>query len=94
MGEMGRCRACGGPLPAYSGRGRPPTYCGVPCRRRAERRLRAARVQAAQPSGGYGALLAALGMTRLPTAAQLGAVDPEELGAVELDVDRENARMR
>jgi hypothetical protein len=50
-------------------------------------------VQAAQPSGGYGALLAALGMDHLPTAEELGAVHPATLGAVELDVDEGNRAM-
>jgi hypothetical protein len=51
-------------------------------------------MQAAQPSGGYGALLAALGMDYLPTAEELGAVDPATLGAVELGVDDANRAMR
>jgi len=94
MGEtLGRCQGCRGPLPPYEGRGRPRSYCDRSCRRRAERRLRAARVQAAQPSGGYGALLAALGMDHLPTAEELGAVHPATLGAVELDVDEGNRAM-
>jgi len=95
MGEtFGRCQGCGGPLAPYQGRGRPRAYCDPPCRRRAERRLRAARLQAAQPLGGDQALLKALGVTRLPTASELGAVDPSVLGAVELDVDQANAELR
>lgn len=95
MGEtLGRCQGCRRPLAPYQGRGRPQEYCDPACRRRAERRLRAARMQAAQPSGGYGALLAALGMDYLPTAEELGAVDPATLGAVELGVDDANRAMR
>lgn len=32
------CAVCGTPVPVKSGRGRPPRYCGQPCRLRAHRR--------------------------------------------------------
>jgi hypothetical protein len=87
-----RCQACGGPLPPYGGRGRPRSYCDPRCRRRAERRLQAARL-AAQPLGGYEALLRALGQTHLPTTEELGAVELDARAPV-LDVDRADAAMR
>ena len=33
---MRTCAACGEPLPPSTGRGRPPAYCNVLCRRNAE----------------------------------------------------------
>jgi hypothetical protein len=37
---MNTCPKCNTPLPSYQGRGRPPSYCSVGCRRAAEFELR------------------------------------------------------
>ena len=84
MGESA-CRGCGGRLPPYQGRGRPPEYCDRACRRRAERQ-RAATRQAARPrSGAEALLLAVLGQTSLLGGDELGAVEPAELAAADPD---------
>jgi hypothetical protein len=41
---MRQCPQCGQPVAVRGGPGRPATYCGVPCRRRAEQRASAARL--------------------------------------------------
>jgi hypothetical protein len=46
MAKPTRCRACGGPLPPYAGRGRPRVWCSQTCKWRIESRVRRERESA------------------------------------------------